>query len=74
MVAMPSRSINPDPESHLTPRQREVYQLLLAALSDKEIASAMGITGHTVRYHIQLIFRKLGVDARTQLFLPFVKG
>jgi DNA-binding CsgD family transcriptional regulator len=57
----------------LTLREREVYRLLLAALSDKEISERMGISWHTVRYHVSNIFLKCGVRTRTQLFLEFVK-
>ena len=57
----------------LTERERQVYELLLAALSDKEISQRMGISWHTVRYHVSNIFAKCGVKTRTQLFLDLVR-
>ncbi len=57
----------------LTPQEKRIYGLLLQACSDKEISTAMGISWHTVRFHVTNILRKYHVTTRSQLFLPFVK-
>ena len=44
-------------------KQHEVL-LRLATQRDKEIAAAMGLSRHTVRYHLRSIFRKLGANSR----------
>jgi DNA-binding CsgD family transcriptional regulator len=53
-------------ETHgLTARELEVLRLVAAGNSNREIASALVISEHTVARHLQSIFRKLGVSSRT---------
>ena len=49
----------------LTPREGEVLRLLAAGKSNKEIASALVISEHTVARHVQHILGKLGVGSRS---------
>jgi ATP/maltotriose-dependent transcriptional regulator MalT len=54
------------PDTHgLTARELEVLCLLAAGNSNRQIASALVISEHTVARHVQNIFRKLGVPSRT---------
>lgn len=48
----------------LTPRERDVLQLLGEGLSNQQIASALSISEATVKTHVNHIFAKLGVDSR----------
>jgi len=50
----------------LTRREREVLQLLAAGMTNKEIASRLGITDHTVKFHVNGILGKLGAVTRTE--------
>jgi DNA-binding NarL/FixJ family response regulator len=50
----------------LTPREREVLQLLAAGMTNKEIASRLGVTDHTVKFHVNGILGKLGAVTRTE--------
>ena len=50
----------------LTPREREVLDMLAEGLSNKEIAWRMKISGHTVKFHVASIFAKLDVSTRTE--------
>ncbi|WP_025846621.1 LuxR C-terminal-related transcriptional regulator [Paenibacillus ehimensis] len=50
----------------LTPREREVFNLILRGLSNLEIAEKLFISTHTVKNHITKIYEKLGVSDRTQ--------
>jgi two-component system, NarL family, nitrate/nitrite response regulator NarL len=50
----------------LTPRELQVAQLLAAGLTNKEIAHRLGVTDHTVKFHLNGILRKLGVSTRTE--------
>jgi len=60
-----SSSIEPLIED-LTPREREVLEMLAEGLSNKEIASRMKISEHTVKFHVASIFGKLGASSRTE--------
>lgn len=51
----------------LTGRQRDVFQLLLAGHSNKEIARELGVLEGTVKVHVRAIMQKLGVRNRTQV-------
>jgi non-specific serine/threonine protein kinase len=49
----------------LTSRERQVLQLIVDGLSDKEIASALSISARTVSNHVSGMLAKLGVSSRT---------
>ncbi|MBP2299595.1 LuxR C-terminal-related transcriptional regulator [Azospirillum picis] len=51
----------------LTDRQRDVFELLLAGHSNKEIARGLGVLEGTVKVHVRAIMQKLGVRNRTQV-------
>ena len=50
----------------LTPREVEVLQWLAAGLPNKLIAERLGISEHTVRFHLNAIFGKLDAHTRTE--------
>lgn len=50
----------------LTPRENEVLQMLAVGLANKEIAARLGISEHTVKFHVASIFGKLGAGTRTE--------
>ncbi len=51
----------------LTPREREITEMLLRGLPLGEIAPALWLSPHTVRDHVKAIFAKLGVRSRPEL-------
>lgn len=54
---------------YLTPREREMLELLAQGASNHEIAKRLGLAEKTVRNRLSLIFRKLHVNNRTQAAL-----
>lgn len=58
----------------LTPRQRAVARLLAAGKRNLEIADELGISPHTVRRHLESIFRRLNVPNRTAAVAELRKG
>jgi DNA-binding NarL/FixJ family response regulator len=50
----------------LTPREREVLQLLASGLVNKEIAAKLSISEHTAKFHVASILGKLGAATRTE--------
>lgn len=57
----------------LTPREREIVQLLGVGASNKEIGNQLNVTEKTVKAHLTSIFRKLGISDRLHLAL-FING
>jgi two-component system, NarL family, nitrate/nitrite response regulator NarL len=53
----------------ITPRERQIVQLLSSGASNKEIAKNLNVTERTVKAHLTAIFRKLGISGRLQLAL-----
>lgn len=50
----------------LTGREAEVLQLLAQGLANKQIALALGISEHTVKFHVSAIYTKLGAINRAE--------
>ena len=69
-VARPSPSAD---VSSLTPREREVLQLLARGLSNRELADRLVLSEKTVKTHVSSILMKLGVHDRTQAALLAVR-
>jgi DNA-binding CsgD family transcriptional regulator len=54
------------PTESLTAREFEVLRLVAEGLHNREIAAALGVTEHTVKFHLGAIFGKLGASTRTE--------
>jgi len=76
LVVLDPSLVNPvlgarDPSSsllveELTPRELEVLGLLAEGLSNKAIALRLGISDHTVKFHVNAVLGKLGAQSRTE--------
>lgn len=53
-------------ECGVTPREREVLNLMVRGLSNREIADALFISKNTVRTHVSRLYEKLGVGSRRE--------
>ena len=51
----------------LTPRERELVELVAQGLRNRDIGAKLGVTEGTVKVYLHAIFDKLGVDNRTEL-------
>jgi DNA-binding NarL/FixJ family response regulator len=54
------------PHSLLTPRELDVLAAISAGFSNKAIARQLGISLHTVKFHIESLLRKLGARTRAE--------
>jgi DNA-binding NarL/FixJ family response regulator len=65
-----------EPLSHgpLTDRESEVLGLLAKGLANKQIALALGISEHTVKFHVSSIYTKLNVANRTEAVRAGLRG
>ncbi len=61
------------PAAGLTARELEVLQLLVEGASNKAIARRLGITPHTVKFHVAAIAGKLGASGRTDAVAKAVR-
>ncbi|HEY3497292.1 MAG TPA: response regulator transcription factor [Polyangiaceae bacterium] len=51
----------------VTPREREVLDLVADGLTNKLIAEHLGISEHTAKFHVRSLMDKLGADTRADL-------
>jgi len=51
----------------MTPREREVIDLIGEGLSNKEIAQRLNIASHTVKSHVRNVMEKLALHTRLQI-------
>jgi DNA-binding NarL/FixJ family response regulator len=63
----------PDPDYHLTQREKETLDLLAKGYLYKEIAHELGVRLETVSFHLGNIYRKLHVRTRTEAVLKYMK-
>ena len=57
----------------LTPREKEIFQLLIDNYSTKDIAKELNISEKTVRNHISNVMQKLGVNGRASAVVELLK-
>ena len=62
----PPEPIALEPQPRLTPRQREILDLIAAGLSTAEIAKKLTLSTETVRNHLRSVFRELNVHTRLE--------
>lgn len=66
-AAVYQRTLRPEDQTDaLTPREVEVLGMMAEGAGNKQIAFRLGISEHTVKFHIASIFSKLGASSRTE--------
>ncbi len=61
------------PSQELSSREREVVRLLVLGKSNQEIGATLQITESTVKFHVNNLMSKLGVNDRLQVVLAALK-
>lgn len=56
----------PEARPLLTPREAQILDAIADGLTNKAIARRLGISLHTVKFHVESVFRKLGASTRTE--------
>ena len=65
--SVPNRGPQDQESVRLTPREREVIDLVAEGMSNKAIAKELHISIHTVKSHLRNIMEKLTVNSRLQI-------
>ena len=73
VLDMFARLAAPKQDYGLSPREREVLELVVAGLYKKEIAERLGLSYHTVDTHVRNIYEKLHVNSRSGAVAKAVK-
>jgi DNA-binding CsgD family transcriptional regulator len=58
----------------LTPREAEILALVGQGLSNKAVARRLGISVHTVKFHLEALFAKLEATSRTEAVAKGLRG
>ena len=69
VILTPESITNPvaaHPASGLTARETEVLRMIAEGLANKEIAYRLGISEHTVKFHVSALLGKLGAGSRAE--------
>ena len=58
----------------LTPREREILGLIGQGLSNKAMARLLGISVHTIKFHMEALFTKLDATSRAEALTKGLRG
>lgn len=68
------RVLNSAGQSLLTPREEQVVALVAEGLSNRQIATELKLSEHTIKKYLFRIFEKLGISSRVELVLYAVRN
>ena len=68
------RGANDDAPPLLTPREAEILTLVGQGMSNKSAARALGISVHTVKFHLEALFAKLDATSRAEAVAKGLRG
>ncbi len=66
---MPTKKVQPN--TALTPREHEVAKLLAEGHSNKVIANRLGLSSHTVKFHIRNFIVRMGAQTRVDAAVKY---
>jgi len=58
----------------LTPREAEILTRVGQGMSNKAVARALGISVHTVKFHLEALFAKLDATSRAEAVAKGLRG
>ena len=75
-VSLPGEPVSADDAARpaLTPREQDVLTCLGEGLSNKAVARRLGISAHTVKFHLEAVFIKLGATSRAEAVAKGLRG
>lgn len=68
------RAVGDDTPAMLTPREAEILTLVGQGMSNKAVARALGISVHTVKFHLEALFAKLEATSRAEAVAKGLRG
>lgn len=66
VLVTPEVGSSGEPGDDLTAREREVLALVALGLTNKAVAQRLGVSDHTVKFHVAAVLAKLGAESRTE--------
>ena len=67
-----TQAINTKDHLNLTDREHEIFTMLLKSISPKDIAHTLKISFDTVRFHQKNLYRKLGIQSKSELLTRYL--
>lgn len=71
-IVHPKPTLRPDALDQLSKAERRVLDELLTGAGEKDVATKLGLSQHTVHNHTKAIYRKLNVNSRPELLAQFL--
>lgn len=71
---MDMRAVTADPLGDLTAREAELLTYLADGITNQQIASKLGISLNTVKFHLKNLYEKLDVKNRSQAVSAYLRG
>ena len=68
-----TRSPAPEASLEMTPRESDILKMLCSGCAPREIGDSLFLSVSTVKTHMRNLYRKLGVNNRTQLLLKYLE-
>ena len=68
-----SEFLDPRRPPQLSMREEQVLELTALGLTNQEIACRLDVTVHAVKFHLASVYRKLGVNNRTEAVVRWLR-